>query len=247
MRLPFSDSYSACPALRRWVSKERKAFRGRYCKSRIAIILISIALRLSVCEPILHCGPFARFWQKNEEGAIARSILARRGFASPYDERQPTAWIAPIYPCIVAFVFRIFGTFSAASTYFLVSLNILFAGLTSVAVYATGERVFGANVGTFAGLLWAVCLPDAVMPLLMWDTCLSALLLTTGFLLSLALEHSSSYRQWGGTGLFWGAACLVNPSLIAPLFFFWAFYWLRGWKKCHIYPFQSATLNIAIR
>ncbi len=215
------------------------------CRSRFAIFALSISLRVLASWQVAHNRPIPRFWHQSEVGSIAKSIVERRGFASPYDERQPTAWIAPIYPCVVAFVFRIFGTFSAASTYFLVSLNILFAGLTSVAVYATGERVFGANVGTFAGLLWAFCLPDAVMPLLIWDTCLSALLLTTGFLLSLALEHSSSYRQWGGAGLFWGGACLVNPSLIAPLFFFWVFFWLCGWKSGKNL-WRQATLSVVL-
>jgi hypothetical protein len=199
--------------------------------SPIFILAISISVRMLVSWQVLHTTPLPRFWHGSEQGAIAKSILVGRGFASPYDERQPTAWVGPLYPCVVAVVFRVLGIYSSASTYFLVTLNALFSGLTSLLVYAMGKRVFGVEVGATAGWLWAFCLPDAVMPLLMWETCLSALLLTIGFLLSLALEDSSSYRLWGGTGLFWGGACLVNPSLISALFFFWVFFWFCQWKS----------------
>ena len=132
-----------------------------------------------------------------------------------------------------------------ASTYLLVGLNVLFSALTSLVIYAIGKRMFGVTVGATAGWLWACCLPDAVMPLLIWDTCLSALLLSTGFLLSVSLESSDSYRQWGLVGLLWGTACLVNPALISPLPFLWILCWFWEWKRGRNL-WRQATLSVAL-
>ncbi len=196
----------------------------RILRSGLAVFTLTFLLRLLVSWHLLHVTALSRYWHESEQGAIAQSILQGRGFASPYDEIQPTAWVGPIYPLVVAIAFRMLGAYSAASTYFLVALNVFFSAVTSVFVYAIGSRTFGAEVGAIAGWLWALCLPDAVMPLLMWDTCLSALIMTLGFLLSLALENSSSYLQWSAVGAFWGVACLLNPVLIAPVFV-WALFW----------------------
>ncbi len=42
--------------------------------------------------------------------------------------------------------------------------------------------MFGRTTGAAAGWLWATCIPSAVVPLLVWDTSLSALVLAVGIL-----------------------------------------------------------------
>lgn len=182
---------------------------------------------------------------RTEHTIIASSIVQGHGFRSPYDERQPTAWVGPLYPCLVALVFRIFGIYCSLSIHFLVALNALFLGLTSLTIYAIGSRVFGMDVGATAAWLWAFCLPNRVMPLLLFETCLSALLLTVGFLLTLKLGCSTDYRQWGGAGLFWGVACLVNPALTAPLIFFWIFSWVCA-RKNGRNSWRQLALSVAL-
>src|SRR5277367_2286332 len=62
---------------------------------------------------------------QTEAGSIARSIAEGKGFSSPYQrESGPTAILPPVYPLIVAGVFRLFGIQSAASFHVLVLLNI---------------------------------------------------------------------------------------------------------------------------
>ena len=181
---------------------------------------------------MLESIPLPRFWSVSEPGAVAVAVLEGKGFASPYDARQPTAWIAPFYPVvIVASTFRALGAYSAASTYFLICLNALFAALTSLVVYALGERSFGTSTGATAGWLWATSFSNAVLTLLVWDTCLSALLLSFGFLMFLAGEDSSDYRRWGMAGTFWGGVSLVNPALLGPLPFLWTLFWYRERKR----------------
>ena len=45
-----------------------------------------------------------------EMGRIARSIVVGQGFSSPYEGNTgPTAWEPPLYPFLIAGVFRVFG------------------------------------------------------------------------------------------------------------------------------------------
>jgi 4-amino-4-deoxy-L-arabinose transferase-like glycosyltransferase len=201
-------------------------------RSRVAIFAFAFLLRVGLCLHMLELIPLPRFWSVSEPGAVAVNVLEGRGFASPYDAKQPTAWIAPFYPVmVVASTFRVLGAYSASSTYFLIVLNALFAALTSLVVYTLGERSFGTSTGATAGWLWATSFSNAVLTLLVWDTCLSALLLSFGFLLFLNWEGSCGYRRWGITGAFWGGVLLVNPALIGPLPFLWMLYWYREWKR----------------
>jgi hypothetical protein len=201
-------------------------------RSRVAIFAFAFLLRVGLCLHMLESIPLARFWSVSEPGAVAVAVLEGKGFASPYDAKQPTAWIAPFYPVmVVASTFRVLGAYSAASTYFLIVLNALFAALTSLVVCALGERSFGTSTGATAGWLWATSFSNAVLTLLVWDTCLSGLLLSFGFLLFLKWEESFNYQRWGMTGAFWGVVLLVNPALIAPLPFLWMLFWYRERKR----------------
>src|SRR5262249_17672106 len=49
-----------------------------------------------------------------ETGRIAQALAEGRGFSSPFQEPTgPTAWLAPIYPLILALIFKGFGVYSA--------------------------------------------------------------------------------------------------------------------------------------
>src|SRR3569833_527555 len=51
-----------------------------------------------------------------ETGSIAGAIARGEGFSSPFGEPTgPTAWIGPIYPYLLAAIFRVFGLFSTTS------------------------------------------------------------------------------------------------------------------------------------
>jgi hypothetical protein len=52
------------------------------------------------------------------------------------------------------------------------------------------------------------------MPLLLWDTSLSAFLFSLGILI---LLRSTSVRQWAVSGAVWGVCALASPALLAPL------------------------------
>jgi hypothetical protein len=169
----------------------------------------------------------------NETGNIAFSLAKGHGFSSPYwQETGPTAWLTPVYPALVAAIFKIFGIHTPHSFFAIVFLNILFSTSTCVPLYYIGKRVGGLGVAGGVAWLWAI-FPNAIMiPYQwVWDTSLAALLLATILWATLELADTQSVRAWCGYGLLWGFALMTNPSLgsLFPLLLGWAAY--RAWQK----------------
>jgi Dolichyl-phosphate-mannose-protein mannosyltransferase len=197
-------------------------------------ILVTVVTRLMISAEVLATFSMQSFWGTNETGTIAGSLVAGRGFTSPYDASQPTAWLAPAYPFLVSLVFRIFGVHSNTATWVLIAFNTLCSALTCAVIYLVGHMYFGEFPGILAAWVWALCLQDAVMPLTMWDTSLSSLLFGLAFLAIPVLEESDQTQVWLGAGLFAGFTTLVNPALLGPAPFiagYLAFFRRRQGKK----------------
>jgi len=76
-----------------------------------------------------------------ETGRVARSIATGEGFSSPYSEPTgTTALIPPVYPYIVAGVFKLFGIYTASSALVLLTLNNLFSSFTCLPGRFSGSR-----------------------------------------------------------------------------------------------------------
>src|SRR5438270_7935201 len=61
-----------------------------------------------------------------ETGSIAASLTTGGGFSSPFGVPSgPTTWIAPVYPAIVAFTFKVFGLFSMGAAISMLIFNSL--------------------------------------------------------------------------------------------------------------------------
>src|SRR6266404_1312221 len=87
----------------------RRALR-QWLRRPAAMVLIALALRLAVVTVghTYRVNPrtdhFGFGW---ETGRIARSIAEGNGFSSAiHGTTGPTAWVAPLYPYVVAGVFR---------------------------------------------------------------------------------------------------------------------------------------------
>src|SRR5579884_3663815 len=187
-------------------------------KRPLFIFFAAVLIRVVLLGYMLHVKPPAGMWQLNEEGGIARSLVLRHSFAAPFHGADgPTAWVAPGYPFLVALVFRLFGIQTAMSAVVVVGLNALFSAFTALVIFRLGEKVFGLNVGAIAAWAWALCPYVALLAWLIWETSLSALLMSYAFWRTLLLQESPAPRDWIYAGVCWGAAALVNPALIAPL------------------------------
>lgn len=160
-----------------------------------------------------------------EPGNIAYSLATGAGFSSPFRvPTGPTAWQAPVYPLLLSFIFRLFGTYTLAAFNAAVSFNIFCSVLACLPIFAAGNRIGGRSVGLIAAWLWAV-FPNAfvISTDWIWDTCLSALLAAMILWATLVVADSRRFRDWCAYGLLWGFALMTNPTLVSALPF------LLGW------------------
>lgn len=188
-----------------------------------------------------------------ETGRIARSIAVGHGFSSPFTIAYtgPTAWLAPIYPYMLAAVFKLFGVYTFASSRVILTVNSLFSALNCVAIYHIARRCFGLKAALWSAWIWAL-LPYSMYYAIhwAWETALAALLLSCVFLLALRMAGVGgsqaaalhSRKDWLLFGVLWGLIALVNPSLLLwlPLLGLWLLSRqgrISGWKT----PLVSAT------
>jgi hypothetical protein len=138
-----------------------------------------------------------------EMGRIARSLALGQGFASPFNGHSgPTAWAPPIYPLLIAAVFKVFGVYTLKSAWVILTLNSIFSAATSLAVYEIALRCFSRvppapdakhpnarSIALWSAWLWALY-PAAMQYAVrwIWDMALTAFLFSCVLVLALRLR-----------------------------------------------------------
>ncbi|HXY11239.1 MAG TPA: glycosyltransferase family 39 protein [Terriglobales bacterium] len=200
-------------------------------RSPLAIGCVALALRIGYIV-LGHTYQFKtlddNFSFGYEMGRIGYSLALGQGFSNPFHGiTGPTAWEPPLYPLLIAGVFRIFGIYTAASALVLLSLNSLLAALTTLPIFSIAKRSFGEQVAVWSAWTWAL-LPSAIFwsTRWVWETSLAALLLALLFALALALEARDGLKPWLVFALVWAIAALTNAALLSllPIFTLWAWY-----------------------
>lgn len=198
------------------------------------IFLVAFALRLAVVPFLLgeQLNPARDHWTFGwETGRLARSLATGHGFGSPlFGWTGPSAWMAPLYPGLLAAVFKIFGIYSKASAFVILSLNCLFSALTCVPLYAVARTTFGRRAATAAAWVWALFPYSFDFAAgQVWNTALAALLLIWAVAATIELERRHTLLHWGVWGSLWGIIGLTEPSLLAclPVAAFWLISRLR--------------------
>lgn len=163
-----------------------------------------------------------------EMGRIAASLASGHGFSNPFGPPTgPTAWEPPLYPYLIAGVFRAFGTYTKTSAFVLLMLNSFFSALTCAPILQIANRMFSEKVAVWSAWAWAL-LPNVLFwcTRAVWETSLSALLLATVFWLALTLEERDGWLPWIHFGLLWGIIALNGTSLLSflPAAGLWAWY-----------------------
>ena len=188
------------------MDKVKKAFKNAMT-SLLLIVLAALGARLGFAwnqERKIPREMIGAALFEQETGNIAFSLATGKGFSSPFRrETGPTAWLTPVYPLLVAGVFRVFGIFTARSFFAVVFLNSLFSSLACIPIFFVGKRISGLGVASGAAWLWALY-PNAVMMPFewVWDTCLAALLGAVLLWTTLKLADSPQHaRDWCGYGL----------------------------------------------
>ncbi len=200
----------------------------------IPAVIVALAIRLIVMYFLLpeQLSPDHNHWHFGyEAGQIASAIVQGHGFSSPlFEETGPTAWMTPVYPYLIAAVFKLFGTFTTASAVILLSLNALMSALVCVTIFFIARRGFGERAAKWSAWAWAFCPYGIYFPVeRIWETWLSTLLLSLLFMLTLQLESDDSAVKWAAYGLLWGLAALTSSMvlIVLPFLAFWAI-WRRA-------------------
>jgi hypothetical protein len=183
------------------------------------IFALALTIKLAVLGFFLHIRPGLTNWSVNEAGMIARSLVLNHSYGGAFhDAPGATAWLAPAYPSVLAAVFSIFGIQSHAAAVVLLILNCVLSAITALVILKIGTWCFSERVGLLGAILWAVSPTAAVTELILWDSCLAALLFSIAIWMTVKLEPESGLRDYFYCGAIWGGAGLVSPSLLAPFF-----------------------------
>jgi 4-amino-4-deoxy-L-arabinose transferase-like glycosyltransferase len=229
----------------------KNAFR-KAATSLLLIIVVAVAARAAfawyevrqIPAQALSIVPF-----QTETGHIAYSIASGKGYSSPFQrDTGPTAWLAPVYPYVLAAIFKLFGIYTLPSFFAALSLNIVFSAAACVPIFYAGKRIAGLPIASAAAWFWAIFPNAVIIPFeWIWDTSLSALLLAILLWATLELAESRRFLDWSLYGLLWGLALLTNPAvaLLFPIFLGWAAYRARGHNR-KANSFLRPILAIAI-
>jgi 4-amino-4-deoxy-L-arabinose transferase-like glycosyltransferase len=187
---------------------------------RVGWILVGHTYKFKTAEDNFSFG-----W---EMGRIGAAIASGHGFSNPFlTPSGPTAWESPLYPYLTAGVFQIFGIYSRASAFVLLSMNSVFSALTCIPIFLIARRIFSEKVAVGAAWTWAL------LPYVMywctrwvWETSLSALLVAVIFWLALTMENRDGLKPWLCFGVLWGIAALNSTVLLSflPASGVWAWY-----------------------
>jgi 4-amino-4-deoxy-L-arabinose transferase-like glycosyltransferase len=168
-----------------------------------------------------------------EMGRVGRSIAEGHGFSSPYEgSTGPTAWEPPLYPYLIGGVFKVFGIYTPASAWVLLSVNSLFATLTCIPIFLIARRTFGERVAVWSAYAWGL------NPYVwywsihwIWDTTFTPLILACLFLLALQLQEWEGLQGWILFGALYGVGALANPTMLAFLPFCGLWIWRQRYRR----------------
>jgi 4-amino-4-deoxy-L-arabinose transferase-like glycosyltransferase len=231
-------------------SPQRSSAQRSWSHSLLVIVLTALLLRLAVITigHTYRITPRRDHFQFGwEMGRLARAIATGQGFSSPTDlPTGPSAWAPPLYPYILAADFRLLGVYSPASAWAILAFNSLFASLTCITIYKIGCRIYGASVARASAWIWAL-LPYAIYwpTRVVWETSLSAFLLSLALLLTLRLgEQRARPGAWISLGLLWGILALTNTAVLSMLPI--SMIWLLSPRSGEARRIRSQYLGVAL-
>jgi len=168
-----------------------------------------------------------------EMGRVGRSIALGQGFSNPYDGNTgPTAWEPPLYPFLIGGVFKLFGIYTQTSAWVVLTINSIFATLTTIPIFLVAHRTFGDRIAIWSAYAWAL------NPYVwywsihwIWDTTFTPFILACIFLLALELQDWHGTGGWALFGALYGIGALANPTMLAFLPFCGLWIWRQRFKR----------------
>lgn len=200
-----------------------------------------------------------------EMGRIARALVTGHGYADPFSGHTgPTAWVTPLYPLLLAAVFKLFGVYTLRSAWVVLTINSFFSALTTITTYEIAVRCFNRRVAVWSAWIWALY-PAAMQYAVrwVWEMTLSTWLFTCILVLALRMrrigerngetlgggdfgnaDEPRSLQRWLLFGFLWGLLALSNPSLLVflPVVGIWTMRGAHDQRRQVAYASASALI-----
>ncbi|MBB5057716.1 hypothetical protein HDF16_002422 [Granulicella aggregans] len=168
-----------------------------------------------------------------EAGRIARALVTGYGYADPFlGHTGPTTWIPPLFPLLIAAIFKLFGVYTPLSAWMVFAIDSVFSAATALAVYEIAFRCYdaaglGRRIALWSAWLWALY-PAAMQYAVhwVWDMSLTTFLFSWTLVIALRVRsigepagqsNPQTAFRWGFFGFLWGLIALTNPSLLIVL------------------------------
>ena len=160
-----------------------------------------------------------------EMGRVARALATGYGYADPFvGHTGPTAWVPPLYPLLIAAVFKLTGVYTAASAWLVLTLNSVFSAATAPLIYRIADRCYNRRVAVWSAWIW-VLYPAFLQYAVhwIWDMALTSMLFACVLLLALKMRGIGSSpdtpsqqttANWLLFALLWALIAYSNPSLL---------------------------------
>ena len=193
------------------------------------VFLVAFIARLRVLSQLLPTQAWTGFYRYNEPSHIAWALVSGFGFSAPWPNTPvaATAQQPPLYPFLLAAIFKFAGAYSYLSLWIAGGLNAVFSALTAVMILRVAKRDFGIATAILAAWVWSCWLYEAVVSIRLWESSLSALLLMLGMFWVWELADSLQVWRWLLLGALAGIAALNNTTLLAVFPFFWLWLWVK--------------------
>jgi hypothetical protein len=107
-----------------------------------------------------------------EAGRIARAMVTGYGYSDPFANvyfahTGPTAWLPPLYPLLLAAIFKVFGVFTLKSAWMLFTIQSAFSAATALATYEIAARILNRRIALWSAWIWALY-PAAMQYAVRW-------------------------------------------------------------------------------
>ncbi len=201
--------------------------------SPLRVFAVAFFIRIVAAAQLVAGHAWQGFYQPNEATRIAWALVSGFGFSSPWPGTPlvATAQQPPLYPFVLAAIFKLAGTYSYASLWIAISLNALLAALSAVLILQIGSRIFGSTVGVAAAWIWAGWVYEVAVSIRIWESTLSTLFLLIGLSMVWRMADSHRFREWLGFGALAGFASLSNTTLLAAFLCLWGWMALREHRR----------------
>lgn len=197
---------------------------GREKRHLWALLAFALAVRLAA---ILYLRSYSMPMQPSEHDGIAAYLLQGEGFSyrpvHGISYLQPTSWMAPLYPFLLAGVYLLLGIQTAVSYLSIELLQAVSSALGCVFVYWIGRKLWGHKVGIVAGLILALYPPLIYSVTRIRPITLIVDLLALEVLLVLRLSERPRVGVAVAGGIVIGSLALLEPVMLvfAPFACLW--------------------------